>query len=149
MRHYPQIVVGLIFKSSRPSTPSMVWPAAFVVATRLGITPGRYSACTGLFSVVLVRYCQLLAAMSAARSQHAATILCSHALAEAMLVYAATIVRLKCSFHCLILIYLLYVHTFGLQNYSLFLKPPRFKVLLAMILCIFLEKSLSFLPEYV
>ena len=99
--------------------------------------------------MVLVRYCQLLAAMSAARSQHAATILCSHALAEAMLVYAATIVRLKCSFHCLILIYLLYVHTFGLQNYSLFLKQPRFKVLLAMILCIFLEKSLSFLAEYV
>ena len=56
---------------------------------------------------MLVRYCQLLAAMSAARSQYATTILCSHTLTETVLVYATTIVRLKCSFHCLICIYLL------------------------------------------
>ena len=60
-----------------------------------------------LLSVVLVRYCQLLAAMCAARSQYATTILCSHTFTETMLVHAATIVRLKCSFHCLIFIYLL------------------------------------------
>ncbi len=60
----------------------------------------------GLLSVILVRYGQLLAALCTARSQDAAAIpaiLCGHALAETMLVYAATIVRLKCSFHCFIL----------------------------------------------
>ena len=56
----------------------------------------------GLLSVILVRYGQLLAALSAARSQYATAILRCHALAEAMLVHAAAIVRLKCSFHCLI-----------------------------------------------
>jgi hypothetical protein len=53
----------------------------------------------GLLSVVFVRYGQLLAALCTAGSQDAAAILGGHALAETMLVYAATIVRLKCSFH--------------------------------------------------
>ena len=57
----------------------------------------------GLLSVMLVRYGQLLAALCTARSQDAAAILGGHALAETMLVHAATIVRLKCSFHCFIL----------------------------------------------
>ena len=57
----------------------------------------------GLLSVILVRNGQLLAALCTARSQDATAILCGHALAETMLVYAATIVRLKCSFHCFIL----------------------------------------------
>ena len=54
----------------------------------------------GLLSVMLVRYSQLLAALGATRSQHAATVLGGHTLAETMLVHAAAIVRLKCSFHC-------------------------------------------------
>ena len=83
---------------------------------RATVTP--YGKPKGLFSVVLVRYSQLLAAMSAARSQYAATILCSHALAETMLVYAATIVRLKCSFHCPYFCLFVIIHAFGLQNYS-------------------------------
>jgi len=53
-----------------------------------------------LLSVMLVADGELLAALSAARCQHAATILGGHALAEAMLVHAAAIVWLKCSFHC-------------------------------------------------
>jgi hypothetical protein len=57
----------------------------------------------GLLSVILVRNGQLLAALCTARSQDATAILCGHALAETMLVYAATIVRLKCSFHCFII----------------------------------------------
>lgn len=62
----------------------------------------------GLFSVVLVRYCQFLAAMSAALGQYAATILCSHSLTEAVLVHSPSVVRLKCSFHCSVdLFYLL------------------------------------------
>ena len=61
----------------------------------------------GLFSVVLVRYCQFLAAMSAARCQYATTILGSHSLTEAVLVHSSSVVRLKCSFHFSILFILL------------------------------------------
>ena len=64
----------------------------------------------GLLSVSLVRNGQLLAALCTARSQDATAILCGHALAETMLVYAATIVRLKCSFHCFILNLFVVVH---------------------------------------
>ncbi len=55
---------------------------------------------TLLLSVMLVADGELLAALCAARSQHAATVLSGHALAETMLVHAAAIVWLKCSFHC-------------------------------------------------
>jgi hypothetical protein len=54
-----------------------------------------------LLAVVLVRDGQLLAAMGAAGSQHAAAVLGGHSLAEAMLVHTTTIVRLECSFHFL------------------------------------------------
>ena len=54
--------------------------------------------------MVLVRYGQLLAALCTARSQDATAILGGHALAETMLVHAAAIVGLKCSFHCCILL---------------------------------------------
>ena len=60
----------------------------------------------GLLSVILVRNGQLLAALCT----DATAILCGHALAETMLVYAATIVRLKCSFHCFILNLFVVVH---------------------------------------
>lgn len=49
--------------------------------------------------MVLVRNSELLTAVSTTGSQHAATILGSHSLAETMLVHATTVVRLKCSFH--------------------------------------------------
>ena len=49
--------------------------------------------------MVLVRYSELLAAMGTTGSQYTTAILGGHALAEAMLVHAATVVRLKCSFH--------------------------------------------------
>ena len=52
-----------------------------------------------LLAMMLIGYGQLLAALGAARSQHAASVLSGHALAETMLVHAATIVGLKCSFH--------------------------------------------------
>ena len=78
-----------------------------------------------LFTVALVRYSQLLAAMSAARSQHATTILCCHTLAETMLVYAAAIVRLKCSFHCLIFIYLLLFTLLGCKITHYFLNDKE------------------------
>ena len=52
-----------------------------------------------LLSVMLVAYGELLATACTACSQYAATVLCCHALTETMLVYATTIVWLKCSFH--------------------------------------------------
>jgi len=53
-----------------------------------------------LLSVVLIANGELLATLGTTRSQYATTILGGHALAEAMLVHAAAIVWLKCSFHC-------------------------------------------------
>ena len=49
--------------------------------------------------MMLVADGQLLAAFGAAAGQHAAAVLRGHALAEAMLVHAAAVVGLKCSFH--------------------------------------------------
>ena len=60
-----------------------------------------------LLSVVLVRNGQLLTALGAAGSQHTTAILSCHALTEAMLVHAATVVGLKCSFHCPSVLFLL------------------------------------------
>ncbi len=56
---------------------------------------------------MLVGNGQLLATFSTAGCQYTAAVLGSHALAEAMLVHATTIVRLECSFHCFYLFLLL------------------------------------------
>ena len=93
-------------KSSKPSLFEKECMLLFVASDWLA-SPEDLTCRSRLLSVVLVRYCQLLAAMCAARSQYATTILCSHTLTETMLVHAATIVRLKCSLHCLIIFYLL------------------------------------------
>ena len=45
--------------------------------------------------------------MSTARSQYAAAVLCCHSLTEAVLVYTTTVVWLKCSFHLMLIFYLL------------------------------------------
>ena len=60
-----------------------------------------------LLSVILVRHCQLLATLGTARSEYATAVLRGHSLAETVLVHAATIVRLKCSFHFIALFNLL------------------------------------------
>ena len=69
-----------------------------------------------LLAVVLVRDGQFLAAMSTT---------CGHSLAEAVLVDATAVVRLKCSFHLYLLLiyYLIRVFSdlcpsYGLQNYA-------------------------------
>ena len=57
--------------------------------------------------MILVGNSKLFAAMSAARSQHAAAILCCHSLTETVLVHSPAVVRLKCSFHlsiCVIIV---------------------------------------------
>lgn len=61
-----------------------------------------------LFSVMLVRNGQLLATFSATSSQHAAAVLSCHSLAEAVLVNATAVVRLKCSFHFALFIFYCY-----------------------------------------
>ena len=93
-------------KSSKPSLFDKECLLLFVASDWLA-SPEDFTCRSRLLSVVLVRYCQLLAAMCAARSQYATTILSCHTLTETMLVHAATIVRLKCSLHCLIIFYLL------------------------------------------
>ena len=76
--------------------------------TKKGLADGRLSASVRqsfvvtrrkFLSVVLVGNGQLLATLGAASSQDATAILGGHALAETMLVHAAAIVGLKCSFH--------------------------------------------------
>ena len=50
--------------------------------------------------MMLITYCELLATMCTARSQNATTILRCHTGTETMLIHTATVVGLKCSFHC-------------------------------------------------
>ena len=123
-------------KSSKPSLVDKECLLLFVASDWLA-SPEDLTCRSRLLSVVLVRYCQLLAAMCAARSQYATTILCSHTLTETMLVHAATIVRLKCSLHCLIIFLFVDIHAFGLQNYSLFLKYQKIAMILAQIFTFF------------
>ncbi len=56
----------------------------------------------------LVRDSQFLATLGAAGSQDAAAVLRGHSLSETVLVVAATVVGLKCSFH-IFFAYLLFV----------------------------------------
>lgn len=107
-----------------------------------------------LLAVILVRDGQLLAAMSAARSQHAAAVLCGHSLAEAMLVHTTTVVRLECSFHLLFILIVYDALTmrnvqsipFGLQNYSIFLKRQRNQRFFGFFLCVFYENVVTLHP---
>lgn len=57
--------------------------------------------------MVLIRNSQLLAATGTAGCQYTTAILRCHSLAETMLVHAAAVVWLECSFHCPI--YLLFI----------------------------------------
>jgi len=58
--------------------------------------------CVQSLSVMLVSYGQLLAALSAARSQYSATVGGSHSLTETVLVVATAIVGLECSLHLIL-----------------------------------------------
>ena len=61
-----------------------------------------------LLTVPFVGNGELLATLSAARCQYAAAICSCHSLTETVLVVAATVVGLKCSFHiylCLIIMF--------------------------------------------
>lgn len=76
--------------------------------------------------MVLVRDSELLAAMCAAGSEYSATVLSLHALAETVLVHAAAIVWLECSFHFIVILllfcFIVYNSQFGLQKYVIILK---------------------------
>ena len=61
-----------------------------------------------LLTVVLVRDCELLAAMGTTGSQNATAVLRGHTLTEAMLVHTAAVVRLKCSLH-LLFVFILFI----------------------------------------
>lgn len=53
---------------------------------------------------MLVGYGQLFTTAGTASAQHATSVLGGHSLAETMLIYAATIVGLECSFHLFIVL---------------------------------------------
>jgi hypothetical protein len=72
--------------------------------------------------VLLITNGQLLATLSAARSQNAATIGSSHSLTETVLVVAATVVGLECSFHNFMLVLFRLQHQFGRQRYNIYLR---------------------------
>jgi hypothetical protein len=100
-------------KKKRDGTHKKYHPVVFSLA--------RMPHGTLLLSMMLVTDGELLTTLCAARSQHAATVLGGHTLAETMLVHAAAIVRLKCSFHCNDSLFIstnfLKSLDFGLQNY--------------------------------
>ena len=77
-----------------------------------------------LFTVMLVGNGELFATACTARSQYATTILGCHSLTEAVFVNPSTVVGLKCSFHCFILIYC-YNLAFEVQNYLFLFKQPN------------------------
>jgi len=62
--------------------------------------------------VTLVRNGQLLATLGTTGGQDATAILRGHALAETMLVHAAAIVGLECSFHCFLLFLFEFIRAF-------------------------------------
>lgn len=66
-----------------------------------------HCSAANLLTVVLIRDGQLLAAMLTTAGEHATAVLRCHTLTETVLVHAAAVVGLKCSFHCcsFILIY--------------------------------------------
>ena len=100
-----------------------------------------------LLSVVFVGYGELLTTLGAARSQYAAAVLGCHALAESMLVHAAAIVRLECSFHFLILFFIVIIHAFGLQNYVILFKYASFMLKLVLTFMFFGKKTLTLRPK--
>ena len=58
-----------------------------------------------LLAVVLVRNGQLLATLGTTRCQYTTTIGSGHSLTETVLVNAATVVGLECSFHNVMLVF--------------------------------------------
>jgi hypothetical protein len=65
---------------------------------------------------------ELLAALSATRSQYTAAISSCHSLTETVLVVAATVVGLECSFHNFMLVLFRLQHQFGRQRYDISLR---------------------------
>jgi hypothetical protein len=65
-----------------------------------------------LLAMLLIRYGQLLATLSAAACQYATTIGSSHSLTETMLVSTAAVRGLECSFHSYVFVYLFSPYAF-------------------------------------
>lgn len=101
----------------------------------------------------MIGYCEGCTSFGAAACKHFAAVFCGHSFAEAVLVDAATVGGLECSFHCCMLLYLLAdkerkdsilslsgdgfdlsVSALGLQNYKFHLNLQNFfkKILLYM-----------------
>ena len=69
-----------------------------------GLAPLLVWLVSCLLAVSFVGNCELLATFGTTGGQHAAAICCCHSLTETVLVVAASVVGLKCSFHILLLL---------------------------------------------
>ena len=103
----------------------------------------------GLFTVTLIRNCQLFATVLTTVSQNATTILGCHSLTETVLVHTTAIVGLKCSFHCSLFLFILLIFTqvrgisphFGLQNYTFLFNYASFMRFFSFSFCFLLTYS--------
>ena len=72
--------------------------------------------------MVLVRNSEFLTAVCTAGSKYATTILGLHTLTETMLVHAAAVVWLECSFHIRFILDFVLFPQFGMQKYIIYFK---------------------------
>jgi hypothetical protein len=98
--------------------------------------------------VILVRYGKLLAALGAARCQHAAAVLGSHSLTEAVLVDATAIVRLKCSFHRVVLFILCYYSHFWAAKLAIIFEITKNYAIFTRTFYVFFGILRNFAAEY-
>lgn len=69
-----------------------------------------------LLAVHFVRNCELLTTLCTTSGQHAATVCSQHTLTETMLIVSLSVVGLECPFHCLYILFLLFVYRSAKQE---------------------------------
>ena len=73
-----------------------------------------------LHAIVFVRNSQFLSALGATCCQYSTTVGCSHSLTETVLVFSLSVRGLECSFHLLILFYVIILTNSGCKNRDFF-----------------------------
>ena len=96
-----------------------------------------------------VRHSQLLATLGAAACQYSATVLGSHSLTETVLVVAATVVRLECSFHILIFVLLFVQCEIRGAKLGLFFQSAKLSVDFSSNPFLFSHFFLTFAPLFI
>ena len=99
-----------------------------------------------LLSVMLVGYCQLLAALGATRSQYSTAVLGCHSLTEAVLVHSSSVVRLKCSFHLILSFYVI-ISCFWVAKVHIYFQTTKSYTIFSTNFYVFFKKKRNFAPE--